>query len=118
MLLCLQFLVGSTVLFEIRVALSPVLGGVRDVVSVIISHEQTQSNRVCFFQSLDVVLPKDLFCLASKAYIGSVLFWTSANIGANQASRVPLLLLLLLLLHKFCNGWHTSHMSVELYAAT
>ena len=37
------------------------LGGVRDVTSVIISHEQTQSNHVCCFQTLDAVFPKDLF---------------------------------------------------------
>ena len=29
-------------------ALNPGLGGVRDVTSAIISHEQTQSNRVCY----------------------------------------------------------------------
>ena len=33
----------------------------RDVASTIISHEQTQSNRVCCFQTLDAVFPKDLF---------------------------------------------------------
>ena len=32
---------GSTLLFGNRVALNPSLGGVRDVASVIISHEQT-----------------------------------------------------------------------------
>ena len=48
---------GSTLLFGSRVAL---LGGVTDVASVIISHEQTQSNRVCCFQTLDAVFPKDL----------------------------------------------------------
>ena len=37
------------------------LGGVRDVASAIISHEQTQSNRVSWFQTLNVVFPKDLF---------------------------------------------------------
>ena len=42
-----------------RVALNPGLGGVRDVTSAIISHEQTQSNRVCYFQTLDAVFPKD-----------------------------------------------------------
>ena len=53
-------LLGSTLLFGTRVALNPGLGGVRDVASAIISHEQTQSNRVCCFQTLDVVFPKDL----------------------------------------------------------
>ena len=48
-------------LFGNRVALSPGLGGVRDVASAIFSHEQTQSNRVCCFQTLDAVFPKDLF---------------------------------------------------------
>ena len=52
---------GSTILFETRVAINPVLGDVRDVASGIISHEQTQSNRVCLFQTLDGVFPKDLF---------------------------------------------------------
>ena len=37
------------------------LGGVRDIASVIISNEQTQSDRVCCDQNLDVVWPKDLF---------------------------------------------------------
>ena len=46
-------------LFSNRVALNPGLGGVRDVTSAIISHEQTQSNRVCYFQTLDAVFPKD-----------------------------------------------------------
>ena len=46
-------------LFSNRVALKPGLGGVRDVASAIISHEQTQSNRVCYFQNLDAVFPKD-----------------------------------------------------------
>ena len=36
------------------------LGGVRDVASAIISYEQTQSNRVCCFQTLDAIFPKDL----------------------------------------------------------
>ena len=44
-----------------RVALNPGLSGVRDVASVIILHEQTQSNRVCCFQTLNAVFPKDLF---------------------------------------------------------
>ena len=49
----------SFFLFGNRVALNPGLGGVRDVTSAIISHEQTQSNRVCYFQTLDAVFPKD-----------------------------------------------------------
>ena len=48
-------------LFESRVALNPGLGGVMDVESAIICHEQTQSNRVCCFQSPDAVFTKDLF---------------------------------------------------------
>ena len=48
-------------LFESRVALNPRLGGVRDVASATISHEQTQLNRDCCFQTLDAVFPKDLF---------------------------------------------------------
>ena len=43
-----------------RVALNPGLGGVRDLASAIITHEQTQQNRVCCFQTLDAVIPKDL----------------------------------------------------------
>ena len=50
---------GSIFCLEIRVALNPGLGGVRDVTSAIISHEQTQSNRICYFQTLDAVFPKD-----------------------------------------------------------
>ena len=50
----------STLLFGSRVALNPGLGGVRDVASAITSHEQTQSNRVCCFQTLDAVFPKHL----------------------------------------------------------
>ena len=53
---------GSTLSFGNRVALSPVLGGVRDVASAMISHEQTlKSDRVCCFQTLDAAFPKDLF---------------------------------------------------------
>ena len=50
---------GSIFCLVIRVALNPGLGGVRDVTSAIISHEQTQSNRICYFQTLDAVFPKD-----------------------------------------------------------
>ena len=46
-------------MFGNRVALNPGLGGVRDVTSVVISHEQIQSNRVCYFQTVDAVFPKD-----------------------------------------------------------
>ena len=45
--------------FESRVALNPVLRGVRDVASAIISHEQSQLNRVCCFNRLDAVFSKD-----------------------------------------------------------
>ena len=41
--------------------LNPGLGGVRDVASINISHDQTQSNRVCCFQIVDAVPPQDLF---------------------------------------------------------
>ena len=62
-LLRLHFLVlwayrGSALLFESRVALNTGLGGVGDVASAIISHEQTQSNRVCCSQTLDAVFSK------------------------------------------------------------
>ena len=48
-------------LFGNRVVLNPGLGGMRDVAPAIISHEQTELNRVCCFQTLDVVFPKNLF---------------------------------------------------------
>ena len=51
---------GSTFLFGSRVALNPWLGGVRDVASAVISHQLTQSNGFCCFQTLDAVFPKDL----------------------------------------------------------
>ena len=35
----------------------------RDVPLTFISHEQTQSNRVCCVQPLDVLVPKDLFSI-------------------------------------------------------
>ena len=41
---------SSTFFGGSRYALKPGLGGVRDVASAIISHEQTQSNRVCVFK--------------------------------------------------------------------
>ena len=53
-------LLKNKLLFGSRSALNAGLGGVRDVASVIISHEQSQSNRVCRFQTLDSVFPKDL----------------------------------------------------------
>ena len=37
------------------------LGSVRDVASSIISNEQTQSNWVSWFQTLNAVFPKDFF---------------------------------------------------------
>ena len=40
-------LLGSTPFLGNSVALKPGLDGLRDVASVIISHSQTQSNRVC-----------------------------------------------------------------------
>ena len=67
MLLCLHCLVlwdcRVQLLFGNRVALNPGLGGVRDVASASITFalEQTQSNRVCYFQTLDAVFPKDHF---------------------------------------------------------
>ena len=54
------FFTFSALLFRNRVALNPMLGGVRDVAPAIISHAQTQSNRVCCFQTFDDVFPKDL----------------------------------------------------------
>ena len=51
----------GSLLFGKRVTLNPGQGGVRDVASVIISQEQTQSNRVCCFQILDAIFPKDPF---------------------------------------------------------
>ena len=47
--------------FGNRVELNPGLGGVREVASAIIFHEQTQSNRSCYFQTSDAELPKNLF---------------------------------------------------------
>ena len=52
---------SSTLLFGNRNALNPGLGGVRCVASAIIAHEQTRTNRVCCFQTLDLIFPKDLF---------------------------------------------------------
>ena len=40
--------------------LNPGLGGVRDIAFAIISHKQTQSNRVCYFQDLNAIFQKDL----------------------------------------------------------
>ena len=40
---------------------TPGARSVRDVAFAIISHEQTQSNRVCYFQTSDAVFLKDLF---------------------------------------------------------
>ena len=53
--------VGFIILFGNRVALNPGLANVRDVVYAIISHDQTQTNRVCCFQTLDAEFPNDLF---------------------------------------------------------
>ena len=36
-------------------------GGMRDVTSAIISHELTQSNQVCCFQTLDAILQRISF---------------------------------------------------------
>ena len=41
---------------------------VRDVAYSSISHEQTQSSRVCGFQPLDAVFPKDLLYRLSPAF--------------------------------------------------
>ena len=40
---------GSDMLHEGRVSLNPGLGGFRDVAFFRISHQQTQSNRICSF---------------------------------------------------------------------
>ena len=51
-------------LFERSVALNSGLGGIMDVASAIISHEQTQQNRVCCFHPFDAVFTKDpLTCI-------------------------------------------------------
>ena len=66
-------------LFGNRVALNPGQGDVRDVASAATSHEQTQSNRICCFQTLDAVFPKDLFSdyLINSLSLGifAVIFW-------------------------------------------
>ena len=49
------------ILFGNRVLINPGPGGMRDVATAIISHEQTQSNCDCCFQTLDAVFLKDLF---------------------------------------------------------
>ena len=46
-------------LFVNRVVLNPGLGGAGDVAFAIISRKQTHSNRVCYFQTLGAVCPKD-----------------------------------------------------------
>ena len=51
--------------------LSPGLGSVRDVTLAIISHEQIQSNRVCCFQTLDVIFSK---CLLSGSFSFRIIF--------------------------------------------
>ena len=45
----------TTLVFESRIALTLGLGGVRDVTSAIISHEQIQLNRVCCVHLLDAL---------------------------------------------------------------
>ena len=52
---------GPLGLFWNIVVLNPELGGVSNVASAIISHEQIQSNRTCCFQTSDAVSPKGLF---------------------------------------------------------
>ena len=66
-----QFLFGN------RIAFNSGLGGVRDVASVIIFPEQTQSNRVCSFQTFDAIFPKDLF----SDYLMTIAFFGRANRG-------------------------------------
>ena len=78
------------------VALNPGLGGVSDVTSAIISHEQTQSNRCCCFQldccisklsrfrllyiSLDIrqVCPESLLCVVWLAMRTQIIFMRTA----------------------------------------
>ena len=54
--------------------LSPGFGGVRDVTLDIISHEQIQSNRVCCFQTLDVIFSKQLL---SDSFSFQIIFSTT-----------------------------------------
>ena len=51
---------GRGLLFGSRVTLNPGLGGVMDVASANISHEQTQPNRVTL-PTLNATFPNDLF---------------------------------------------------------
>ena len=44
-----------------RVGYNPGLSGVRYVTFASISHKQTQYNRVFYFQSFDVVFPKEVY---------------------------------------------------------
>ena len=41
--------------------LYPGLGGVMDIASSIIFHEQNESTRACCFQILDAIFPTDLY---------------------------------------------------------
>ena len=69
-------------LFGNRVTLNPGLhvGGVRDVASAIISHEQILSNWFCCFQTVDAVFPKELFSDYFH-YAGSLLVINTTNNG-------------------------------------
>ena len=52
----------------------------RDVASVIISHEQTQSNRLCCFQNLDNVFQRISFQnIVTKHLYSSIKLMTSVN---------------------------------------
>ena len=76
-LLFLHFLVlwGSTSLFGNTVALSPRLGGARDVASVIISHEPTQSYQACCFLTSDALFPEDPLSDYLECYKSLLLFY-------------------------------------------
>ncbi|XP_053379922.1 nephrin-like isoform X3 [Mercenaria mercenaria] len=70
-----------------RVPLKPVLGGVRGVAHFITSHEQTQSNRVCYYCSwMHSLLPKDIFTDFITDKAGVVDFFLNGHQGQNPVT--------------------------------
>ena len=53
----------------------------RDVKSAIISHEQTQSNRACCFQTLDAVFSKNLFSdYLNRNQLSQIIYWRVSQV--------------------------------------
>ena len=109
---------------ESRVSLNVGLGGVGDVASSSSFHEQTQSNRICCFQTSDAVFPKDhLFKLFwnnhwtscwSETLIEFNGYYTDSRLRLLQISSTPFSILLVQFAVFYSSSGNDFHIGITL----